>query len=107
LSSGSSVSGPVVEAMALGALEQSGADVAVSTSGIAGPGGGSEEKPVGTVWIGLAWREGDAVNCEARLSSLAGDRATIRDRSAKCALQLLRLHLMGEDLDRVKWARKV
>lgn len=100
------VSRAVVEAMASGALKRSGADVALSTSGIAGPGGGSEDKPVGTVWIGMAWRDGDHTHTVTRLAYLPGDRETIRDRSAKCALQLLRLHLMSEDLDQLKWASK-
>ena len=98
------VSREVVEAMALGALQNSGADYALSTSGIAGPGGGTEDKPVGTVWIGMAWREGETSHVGARLARLSGDRDTIRDRSAKCALQLLRLKLMGESLDHMKWA---
>jgi len=98
------VSREVVEAMALGALNRSGADFALSTSGIAGPGGGTEDKPVGTVWIGMAWREGETEHVGARLARLSGDRDTIRDRSAKCALQLLRLKLMGESLDHMKWA---
>lgn len=98
------VSREVVEAMASGALKRSGADYALSTSGIAGPSGGTEDKPVGTVWIGMAWREGDTTHVGARLARLAGDRETIRDRSAKCALQLLRLQLMGEDLNQMKWA---
>lgn len=100
------VSAPVVEAMARGALRQSGADTALSTSGVAGPGGGTEDKPVGTVWLGLAWRDGETIHTDARLANLPGNRATIRDRSAKCALQLLRLHLMGENLDHVKWATR-
>jgi len=101
------VSQPVIEAMALGALNRSGADYALSTSGIAGPGGGTEDKPVGTVWIGLAYRDGDTARVVSRLASLPGDRQTTRDRSAKCALQLLRLHLIGQDLDLLKWVRKV
>ena len=52
----------------------------------------------------MAWREGDTTHIGARLARLAGDRENIRDRSAKCALQLLRLKLMGEDLDQLKWA---
>lgn len=98
------VSQQVIEAMARGALEKSGADFALSTSGIAGPGGGTEDKPVGTVWIGMAWRDGGSTHAAARLSRFAGDRDTIRDRSAKCALQLLRLKLLGEDLNQIKWA---
>jgi nicotinamide-nucleotide amidase len=98
------VSREVVEAMASGALERSGADFALSTSGIAGPSGGTDDKPVGTVWIGMAWREGEHVHVGARLARLAGDRDNIRDRSAKCALQLLRLKLLGEDLNLLRWA---
>jgi len=100
------VSEPVVCAMAEGALRRAEADVAVSTSGVAGPGGGSEEKPVGTVWIGLAWRDGETVHSQARCAHFPGDRQTVRDRSAKCALQLLRLHLLGEDLGLVRWAKR-
>ena len=98
------VSREVVEAMARGALERSSADFALSTSGIAGPAGGTEDKPVGTVWIGMAWRDDATPHVGARLARLAGDRENIRDRSAKCALQLLRLKLMDEDLDQLKWA---
>ena len=101
------VSAPVVEIMAGQALEKSGADTALSASGIAGPGGGSDDKPVGTVYLGLAWRNGGSIHTQAHLARLAGSRATVRDRSAKCALQLLRLHLLNEKLDHMKWAPKV
>lgn len=100
------VSGPVVRAMTVGALKASGADLAVSTSGIAGPGGGSEEKPMGTVWLGLAWREGGEVKSEARVACFPGGRQAVRDRAAKCALQLLRLHVLGEEKGLVRWARE-
>lgn len=100
------VSAPVVSAMAAGALERSGADLAVSTSGVAGPGGGTAEKPVGTVWMGLAWRDGEAVQTDARVAHFPGDRDAVRDRSAKCVLQLLRLHLLGEDPGLVRWVKE-
>ncbi|MEM9414623.1 MAG: competence/damage-inducible protein A [Planctomycetota bacterium] len=99
------VSEPVVRAMAEGALERSGADLAVATSGVAGPGGGTPDKPVGTVWMGLAWRDGERVVTDARVAHFPGDRDTVRDRSAKCVLQLLRLHLLGKDLGLVRWAK--
>jgi len=93
------VSEEVVAAMAEGARQRSGADYAVAVSGVAGPGGGTEEKPVGSVWIALASPQGTT----ARLARLIGNRASIRDRAAKCALQMIRLTLLGQDLDRVRW----
>ena len=81
------VSGEVAEAMARGALERSGADVAVSITGIAGPGGGSTEKPVGTVWFGVASPVGVTTKRE-RFDSSA-DRDTIRRQAALEALALL------------------
>lgn len=98
------VSEPVVRAMAAGALDRSGADLAVSVCGIAGPGGGSDDKPVGTVWLGLAWRdEAGRVQTDARVARLPGDRAAVRDRAAKCALQWVRLHLLGESVEHLAW----
>lgn len=85
------VSEPVVTAMAAAALQRAGASFALSISGIAGPEGGSEQKPVGTVCIGLA----DSSGVAARTFHFPGDREMIRDRSAKMALALLRFRLLG------------
>ena len=79
------VSAEVARAMAQGALGRSHADVAVSVTGIAGPGGGSPEKPVGLVWFGLA--AGGTVDVERVL--FAGDRAQIRRQATERALGLL------------------
>lgn len=75
-------------AMAQGAIKQSQADVAVAISGIAGPDGGSELKPVGTVVFARAFRGDDEVNAEQQLIE-GNDRATIRHRAALVALELL------------------
>ena len=77
------VSEPVVLAMAAGALDRSRARVAVSVSGVAGPGGGSEAKPVGTVWI--AWQHPGGTR--ARHFLYAGDRARIRRQATDDALE--------------------
>jgi nicotinamide-nucleotide amidase len=81
-------------AMAGGALERFGADVAVSVTGIAGPDGGTPEKPVGTVHFGLAARGRHAVT-KKRL--FGGDRSVVRRASAIQALELLRRLLAGEE----------
>jgi len=83
------VSEPVVRAMAEGARRRAGADLAVAVTGIAGPGGGSPEKPVGTVWFALS----DAADTRAVCEHLPGDRGLIRERAALYALNLLRLAL--------------
>ncbi len=85
------VSGPVVEAMATGALAWSGASLAVAASGIAGPGGGSPDKPVGTVWIAVA--QGTTVR--SRRLHLAGSRERIQARAAASALHLAWQQLTG------------
>jgi nicotinamide-nucleotide amidase len=85
------VSGPVAEAMAVGCRARLGADLAVSTTGIAGPGGGSAEKPVGLVFVGLAWDGG----CESHSFSWIGTRHEIQSRTAKLALNRVRMHLLG------------
>ena len=86
------VSQEVVEAMALGAAQRSGARFAVAVSGIAGPDGGSAEKPVGTVW--LAWADGDRVIAERR--QFAGDRDEVRRQTVKAALEGLIRLVAGE-----------
>ncbi|WP_320670963.1 competence/damage-inducible protein A [Patulibacter defluvii] len=87
------VSAAVAQAMATGALERLGADVAVSTTGVAGPGGGSEEKPVGTVFLAVAARDGASLVRHVRIP---GDRFAVRDRTTTAALHLLRRLLRGE-----------
>lgn len=81
------VSEETVRGMAQGARRLSGADIAVAVSGIAGPGGGTVDKPAGTVWIGWAWRAGDDAQVEASLYRLAGDRDAVRRQSVLLALQ--------------------
>jgi competence/damage-inducible protein CinA-like protein len=79
------VSEPVARQMALGVKTRLGATAAVSVTGVAGPGGGSADKPVGTVWLAVA--VDDVV--EVRRLSLVGDRAAIRERAAQEALSRL------------------
>jgi len=86
------VSPEVAAAMAIGALERFDADVAVSITGIAGPGGGSEEKPVGYVCFNARLADGTAI---ARDPVIPGGRLDIRERSALVGMHLLRL-LLGE-----------
>jgi nicotinamide-nucleotide amidase len=81
------VSEPVAEAMAAGALKRFDADTAVAITGIAGPDGGTEEKPVGTVCWSVQLGDGRSIT---RTLHLPGDRADIRDRSTTVAMHLLR-----------------
>jgi nicotinamide-nucleotide amidase len=83
------VSEPVVRAMASGARTATGASIGVAITGIAGPGGGTEEKPVGTVWIASDF-EGEV---ESRRLRLIGDRAEVRQRAAQAALDMVRRRL--------------
>ena len=80
------VSDPVAQAMAEGALAHSHAQLAVAVTGIAGPGGGTPGKPVGTVWLALARSGGTA---QAELLRLSGDRTSIREQTVRHALQRL------------------
>lgn len=79
------VSEPVAEEMALGALQAAGADLAVAVSGIAGPGGGTAAKPVGTVCFAFAQANPPQVHSETR--HFQGNRAAIRQQSVAHALQ--------------------
>jgi nicotinamide-nucleotide amidase len=88
------VSPEVAEAMALGALDRFEADVAVSITGIAGPDGGSEEKPVGYVCFNARLADGTAI---ARDPVIPGSRLDIRERSALVGMHLLRTLLGGND----------
>ena len=76
------VSRPVVLAMAQGILKTIGADISVAISGIAGPDGGTPEKPVGTIWMAWAWPGGTRAKCYA----LSGDRITIKEQSVMAAV---------------------
>ena len=85
------VSEPVAEAMATGALSRFGADTAVAITGIAGPGGGTEQKPVGTVCFSVMLADG---RTDTRTLRLPGNRSDIRERSTTVAMHLLRRALM-------------
>ncbi|MCX6133581.1 MAG: nicotinamide-nucleotide amidohydrolase family protein [Ignavibacteriales bacterium] len=84
------VSREVAEAMALGARTKSGTDIGLSTTGIAGPTGGSEEKPVGLAWIGYS----DSTGTIALRFHLGDERRRIKERTAQAALELLRRKLL-------------
>ncbi|MBW2281637.1 MAG: competence/damage-inducible protein A [Deltaproteobacteria bacterium] len=88
------VSQPVAEQMARGVRERSGAELALATTGIAGPGGGTDEKPVGTVWVALA--TSDSVS--ARRYQLFTDRSRNKRLTAQIALDWLRRQVQGLEL---------
>lgn len=95
------VSEPVAAAMAIGAAARAGTDLSLSVTGIAGPTGGSADKPVGTVFVGLCDRRRGAT--QVRRFRFPGERGDVRDRTAKSALSMLRLHLQGDDATRLLW----
>ncbi|HLJ95408.1 MAG TPA: competence/damage-inducible protein A [Gemmataceae bacterium] len=86
------VSAAVAEAMAIACRTRFRTDLAVSTVGIAGPGGGAPDKPVGLVYVGLAW-EG---NASVQSFSWVGTRAEVQSRTAKLALDRVRLRLLED-----------
>jgi PncC family amidohydrolase len=85
------VSEEVARQMATGAAHALGAQAAVAITGIAGPDGGTPEKPVGTIWIAVAWR--GAVRVFRHL--FPGDREDVRSRAAQWALDCLRRSVAG------------
>lgn len=86
------VSADVAEAMAAGALQRFAADTAIAITGVAGPGGGTEDKPVGTVWFCVMLDDGTTVT---RCVRVPGERADVRERSTTVAMHLLRRALLG------------
>jgi nicotinamide-nucleotide amidase len=86
------VSEPIARAMAEGARRRLAVDLAVSVTGIAGPSGGSEEKPVGTVWFAVA----SPAETEAKRVVFLGSRKEIRERAAQTALFLLSRRLLSD-----------
>jgi nicotinamide-nucleotide amidase len=88
------VSAEVAEALAAGARERLGADLGVGVTGVAGPGGGTEEKPVGLVWLSVAG--GAQESPVTRSIDLPGARADIRDRATTIAMHMLRRALLQE-----------
>lgn len=87
------VSQEVAEALADGARAVLGADVGVGVTGVAGPGGGTAEKPVGLVWFSVAGPDGTRIT---RSITVPGSRADVRDRATTVALHLVRRLLLGE-----------
>lgn len=86
-----SVSSEVAKAMAEGLREATHADIALSVTGIAGPGGGTPGKPVGTVFVGLASKDGTFVN----RFLFSGDRISIKEQTSEAALKLVLDYLEG------------
>jgi competence/damage-inducible protein CinA-like protein len=89
------VSAPVAEQLARGARREAKADLGVGITGVAGPEGGTSEKPVGTVFIAISSEKGEAV----RRYRFMGSRSLVRERSVQTALDLVRRHLTGLPLD--------
>ena len=93
LASVGAVSEEVASEMALGIQRLTGSDWAVSTTGIAGPDGGTEDKPVGTIWVSVT----DSVGVFSQKLSLDGSRSEIRDRTVIEALSMLLERLSHDD----------
>lgn len=103
------VSEPVARAMAHGAIQHSGANLSVAVTGIAGPDGGGPHKPVGTVWIGLGFKDDTTAGpaaTDAWLCQLSGDRQSIRRQGTTHAVALLRFAALGHRIDEMPLARR-
>ena len=96
------VSETVVTAMAIGAIERTGADYAIAVSGIAGPDGGSEEKPVGTVW--LAWGSRERINTRGLCWPV--ERTLFQTMIAAAGLDMIRRTLLGVDTEPAYFAQR-
>jgi nicotinamide-nucleotide amidase len=88
------VSEPTALAMSRGAVRATGAEIAVAITGIAGPDGGTPDKPVGTVWFAIAERQ-RRIRATATRRVFRGDREAVRRQSVACALQLLLQHTVS------------
>jgi nicotinamide-nucleotide amidase len=82
-----SVSAAAARAMAIGALKRAKVQVAVAVTGIAGPGGGTPGKPVGTVWLAWATHRAGTIRVVVRLNHFLGDRDSVRRKTVRAALQ--------------------
>lgn len=92
------VSEAAVREMANGVLRKTGVEMAIAVSGIAGPDGGTAEKPVGTVWFAVATPEAQGGAAVSECRHFSGDREQVRRQSVDCALRLaLRLLQMSRD----------
>jgi nicotinamide-nucleotide amidase len=87
LAQAGAVSEAVVREMAAGALERLGGDVAVAVSGVAGPDGGTPDKPVGTVWFAWARRGAQGIDISTALERFPGDRDAVRRHAVERALR--------------------
>jgi nicotinamide-nucleotide amidase len=101
------VSEETAQEMALGARQGTGADIAVSTTGIAGPGGGTEEKPVGTVAIAIAADSLGEQGVRSRMYQLWGARDWIKILTSQVALDWVRRVVLGLDPLESNFGRRV